>query len=96
MASLQVDSVGLATALSPVGPGHFKFYHTTFIVGLRLRVHIPAKPKWTHENGFKDSENWETGTELYLTDKGISKVEEEIEKWKRERWRLWEHARPGL
>ena len=38
MASLQVDSVGLATALSPVGAGHFKFYHTTFIVGLGLSL----------------------------------------------------------
>jgi hypothetical protein len=38
VASLQDDSVGVATALSPVGAGHFKFYHTTFIVGLGLRV----------------------------------------------------------
>jgi hypothetical protein len=36
VASLQDDSVGVATALSPVGAGHFKFYHTTFIVGLGL------------------------------------------------------------
>jgi hypothetical protein len=40
VASLQVDSVGLATALSPVGAGHFKFYHTNFIVGLGLRILI--------------------------------------------------------
>ena len=38
MASLQDDSVGVATALSPVGAGHFKFYHTTFIVGLGLAI----------------------------------------------------------
>ena len=38
MASLQDDSVGVATALSPVGAGHFKFYHTTSIVGLGLVV----------------------------------------------------------
>jgi hypothetical protein len=38
VASLQDDSVGVATALSPVGAGHFKFYHTTFIVGLGLDV----------------------------------------------------------
>jgi len=36
VASLQDDSVGVATALSPVGAGHFKFYHTTFIFGLGL------------------------------------------------------------
>jgi hypothetical protein len=55
-----------------------------------FRVHIPVKPKWTHENGFEQSEDWVTsGTELYLTTKGSSKVEEEIEKkkkWRRERW----------
>jgi hypothetical protein len=38
VASLQDDSVGVATALSPVGAGHFKFYHTAFIVGLGLDV----------------------------------------------------------
>jgi CRISPR-associated protein Cas6 len=38
VASLQDDSVGVATALSPVGAGHFKFYHTTSIVGLGLKL----------------------------------------------------------
>jgi hypothetical protein len=42
VASLQDDSVGVATALSPVGAGHFKFYHTTFIVGLGLNGEIVA------------------------------------------------------
>jgi hypothetical protein len=36
VASLQVDSVGIATALSPVCVGHFKFYLSTSIVGLGL------------------------------------------------------------
>jgi hypothetical protein len=35
--SLQVDSVGLATALSPVSAGHFKFLGYNFIVGLGLK-----------------------------------------------------------
>ena len=36
VASLQVDSVGIATALSPVCVGHFKFYLSTSIVSLGL------------------------------------------------------------
>jgi hypothetical protein len=36
--SLQVDSVGLATALSPVSAGHFKFLGYNFIVGLGLNT----------------------------------------------------------
>jgi len=36
VASLQVDSVGVPTALSPVCVGHFKFYLSTSIVGLGL------------------------------------------------------------
>jgi hypothetical protein len=36
VASLQDDSVGVATALSPVSAGHFKFFLTTFIVWLGL------------------------------------------------------------
>jgi hypothetical protein len=53
-----------------------------------LRVHIPAKPNWTVD-GYEESEDWDGIYERYLTDKGISKLEEEIEKkkkWKRERW----------
>jgi hypothetical protein len=38
VASLQVDSVGVATALSPVCVGHFKFYLSTSIVSLGLGV----------------------------------------------------------
>lgn len=55
----------------------------------RLRVHIPAKPNWTHENGFEESEDWDGISEMYLTNRGIAKLEEEIEKkkkWRRERW----------
>jgi hypothetical protein len=36
VASLQVDSVGVPTALSPVCVGHFKFYLSTSIGGLGL------------------------------------------------------------
>lgn len=55
----------------------------------RLRVHIPAKPKWTYEDGFEENEDWDGMAEMYLTNKGSAKVEEEIEKkkkWRRERW----------
>lgn len=46
MASLQDDSVGVATALSPVGAGHFKFYHTTFIVRLGLNKAAAPDPSF--------------------------------------------------
>jgi hypothetical protein len=36
VASLQGDSVGVVTALSPATVGHFKFYLLSFIVGLGL------------------------------------------------------------
>jgi hypothetical protein len=38
VASLQDDSVGVVTALSPATVGHFKFYLLSSIVGLGLRV----------------------------------------------------------
>ncbi|HUK41036.1 MAG TPA: hypothetical protein VLX11_08330, partial [Candidatus Acidoferrales bacterium] len=38
VASLQVGSVGVPTALSPVSAGHFKFHPITFIVGSGLKV----------------------------------------------------------
>jgi len=38
VASLQGDSVGVATALSPVSVGHFKSFPYTLIVGLGLNV----------------------------------------------------------
>jgi hypothetical protein len=55
----------------------------------RLRVHIPAKPRWFHDTGFEENEDWQGMSEMYLTDKGINKLEEQIEKkkkWRRERW----------
>jgi hypothetical protein len=52
VASLQDDSVGVATALSPVGAGHFKFYHTTFIV--RLGLAIPLNVFAEALDGFAD------------------------------------------
>lgn len=59
----------------------------------RLRIHIPPKPNFTEEEGFEENEDWEMGTnEFYLTNKGINKVEEEIQKkerWKRERRLFW-------
>jgi hypothetical protein len=41
VASLQDDSVGVVTALSPATVGHFKFYLLSSIVGLGL---IPSSP----------------------------------------------------
>jgi hypothetical protein len=38
VASLQDDSVGVVTALSPATVGHFKFYLLSSIVGLGLRL----------------------------------------------------------
>jgi hypothetical protein len=40
VASLQDDSVGVVTALSPATVGHFKFYLLSSIVGLGLTVCI--------------------------------------------------------
>jgi hypothetical protein len=50
VASLQDDSVGVATALSPVGAGHFKFYHTTFIVGLGLILREKIRHRFGRTN----------------------------------------------
>jgi len=41
VASLQDDSVGVATALSPVSAGHFKFFIPYFIVELGLTLGAP-------------------------------------------------------
>jgi hypothetical protein len=39
VASLQGDSVGVVTALSPATVGHFKFFILSFFVGLGLTVY---------------------------------------------------------
>jgi hypothetical protein len=49
VASLQVDSVGIATALSPVCVGHFKFSLSTSIVGLGITATLQLiyRRAWT-------------------------------------------------
>jgi hypothetical protein len=47
VASLQVDSVGVATALSPVSAGHFKFLLVNSIVGLGLSLSKPRSKELT-------------------------------------------------
>lgn len=65
----------------------------------RFRVHVPAKPKWTYEDGFEENEDWDGIDDLYLTNKGSARIEEEIEKkkkWRRERWAFIVQCTSGL
>jgi hypothetical protein len=38
----------------------------------RLRVHIPAKPKWTYEDGFEENEDWDGMAEMGKSNRGKS------------------------